>query len=356
MLDFQGMFNRHAEASQRAWDHDRTKTIGASEIGQCLRKSFFTKRGGKPDPDYKDSYGATHRGSLLEAHYVVPALMRGMPEGSELLFAGEDQRTLIDDLLSATPDGLITNLPSNALANYGIDDIQSNCILVEIKTFDSRINLTEPKPVHEWQVQQQFGLTHSQTNHRPEYAVILYVNASWVDDIRPFIIKRDPEMYEVCKKRAKLVYSAKDASKVQAEGKLTGKDCQYCPFTQACAIATLGNVPTTDSTAEFSDKDAAELTKLIRTEKAAGAAEKAAKLQKSTAAEAIKQWLRDHDRRFAKLPGGFSASYKIVKGRKSYDIEAMVEDYGIDLDKYTKEGLGSERLTVKAPGAEDDED
>jgi CRISPR/Cas system-associated exonuclease Cas4 (RecB family) len=354
-LNFKRVFDGHADSNKRVWEHDRSKTVGASEQFQCIRRTFFVKRGYKPDPDFKESYGATTRGSLLEAHYVVPALRSQLPDDAHILWAGDDQVTLIKDRLSATPDGLITGLPRDALKDYGIDDIEGDEILVEIKTFDSRLDLKEPKPVHAGQVQQQMGLVWETTNHRPNYAVILYINASWLDDVRPFVIKRDPAIYEACKKRADLVYEATEAKALAAEGKLRGgAECDYCPFQQQCSLAQVGRIPeetpgTKKRRSDLALNDEQTLTTLVVRERDASAREKAAKTDKAAAQEAIKTFLIGIGKRWANLSDGSSVSWTKMAGRKSVDMDRVVEDTGIDLADYMVEGSPSERLTVRSP-------
>ena len=48
------MLDRHAASAPKIWAHDRAMSVGASEIGHCLRKTWFTKNGVAPDPDYVD--------------------------------------------------------------------------------------------------------------------------------------------------------------------------------------------------------------------------------------------------------------------------------------------------------------
>ena len=52
--------------NQRAFTHDRTKSIGASEIGQCARKLWFLKHRTDKDPQHQDRWGASERGNLIE--------------------------------------------------------------------------------------------------------------------------------------------------------------------------------------------------------------------------------------------------------------------------------------------------
>ena len=45
---------------------------------------------------------------------------------------------------------------------------------------------------------------------------------------------------------------------------------------------------------------------------------------------------------------GYRHEVTMTAGRKTVDYKAMAEDYGIDLDAYTKVGKPSSRYTVKA--------
>jgi hypothetical protein len=344
------MFDGYAAENKREWSHDRSLTVGASEQFQCIRKTFFTKHKYPEDSDFVQSYGATSRGSIYEEHLIVPVLRAMKPEGAQLLWAGDEQVTLVKDRISATPDGIMTGLPSTALAEYGVEDIESDSILVEIKTFDPRINLTEPKFVHAGQVQQQLGLVHETTNHRPEYAVILYVNASWVDDVRPFVIKRDPSAYQACKTRADMVYDSTDPKALAPEGKIRGgSECDYCPFQSACALAQVGSVPTERKDSRFTDTEEAELRSIIAKDREARKREASGAEAKAAAAEELKAFLAKHKTKFARTSDGYSISWAVSAGRKSYDYAKIVEDTGIDLDDYVIFGDPSERLTVRAP-------
>lgn len=348
MLDFTNVFADYADSTKKTWQHDRTKTVGASESFACMRRTYFTKNGYSYDPSYAESFGATKRGDLIEAHYVVPALRSQIPKGANILWSGDDQITLVKGRLSATPDGIITDLPRDALTKYGIADIEGNEILIEIKSFDSRLDIKEPKPVHVGQVQQQMGLVHETTNHRPEYAVILYVNASWLDDIRVFVIKRDPAIYEAAKKRADMVYEASSPNDLPAEGKFIG-GCDYCPFEKQCAVARAGRVPESTNKSGLATKDEVVLKALVSEDAALRKQIKALESKQDGLVEQIKDFLVAQGRKFAKTADGYSVSWSKAAGRKSYDYGRIVADTGIDLDDYTTVGAPSERLTIKAP-------
>jgi hypothetical protein len=348
LLDFTNVFSGYADSTKKTWQHDRTKTVGASESFACMRRTYFTKNGYSHDSSYEESFGATKRGDLIEAHYVVPALRSQIPKGANILWSGDEQVTLVNGRLSATPDGIITDLPRDALTKYGIADILGDEILVEIKSFDSRLDIKEPKPVHVGQVQQQMGLVHETTNHRPEYAVILYVNASWLDDIRVFVIKRDPAVYEAAKKRADMVYDAGSPRDLPAEGRLIG-GCDYCPFAIQCGTAQAGRVPESTNRSGLATKDEAALKALVSEDVKVRKAIDVLETERAGVIERIKEFLVAQGRKFAKTEEGYSVSWAKAAGRKSYDIERIVADTGIDLDEYTTIGAASERLTIRAP-------
>jgi hypothetical protein len=106
------ILNKHADSLQKIWAHDRSQTIGASEIGQCSRKTFWIKNEVDPvhraerDPEYVDGWGAKIRGTIMENDFWYPAMRAAY--GELLLYAGPEQQSFISGFLSATPDGLVT--------------------------------------------------------------------------------------------------------------------------------------------------------------------------------------------------------------------------------------------------------
>src|SRR5262245_13262472 len=97
----------------RAPDAQRVSTLGASEIGQCARASFYANRGGERDPGHVDGWGATLRGNIIERKFWLPALRARF--GDKLKFAGHKQHRFKAGLLSATPDALLIDAPTNIL-------------------------------------------------------------------------------------------------------------------------------------------------------------------------------------------------------------------------------------------------
>ena len=176
----------YADTNVRVFE-GREHTIGASEIGQCARQLFWIKKEADPlhaaprNPDYVDRWGARARGSTFEDHFWLPALRTRF--GDRLKYAGSEQRTLISGFLSATPDGLLIDQPTDLLASHGVSDLGGDrSLVIECKTSDPRAKLDAPKPEHVFQVITQIGLFQELTGHHPEYALIAYTNASFWDD------------------------------------------------------------------------------------------------------------------------------------------------------------------------------
>lgn len=358
VINFEKGFDAYVKAHQKTWKHDRSQSVGASEVFGCMRKAWFGKHGTEKDTDHKDKWGALQRGDLIENHFVEPAVrwfMENLHGSARLVWGGKKQRTLIDGRLSATPDGLVIGVADDALAEYGIASLGgSGCFTFEVKSIDPRVNLKEEKAVHRGQVQVQMGLIRQKTMYKPNYAVILYVDASFFDDIDVFIVSYDQKAFEVAKKRAADVFSIKNVAEIFPEGKIEG-GCEYCPFTVACSRATKNATPD-DKAGESNKKNTAlplldEFEQLARTERAASNAKKVAEAEAKEASERLKQWFRETGvRRAITADDGIKASISWIKGRKTYDIEAMRAD-GIDVDAYQREGEGYDRLNVSEKGA-----
>lgn len=350
IIDFNKIFENYmtSEAKQKVWMYDRNKSMGASEAFDCLREAFFKKKGFEQDKDFAQSWGAMERGNLIEDHFVVPALDVGLPEGVDLIGAGQaDQTTFLDEenKLSATPDALIANLEKNALTLYGIDDIGSDCIVVEVKSIDPRVNLTEEKAIHRGQANIQMGLIRDQTDFKPNYAVILYVDASFVDNITPFIVKYDEKVFNTAKVRAKRMFAANEPTDLPAEGKVTGA-CKFCAWASRCNDLNLAAVPKDSYDKTISEKDRNVMAELVEKEQEAKERQRQAEMEVEQIRLDMKDFLKKLNSKNLKAQdGSWGVTYSVQKGRTSLDKEAMVED-GIDLTKYEKIGASFETLKV----------
>jgi hypothetical protein len=334
---------------------DRASTVGASDVGQCARKIFYMKNEGSDfgvprNPDFTESWGATTRGSVFEAHFLVPALRERY--GDQLLFAGEQQETFALGFLSATPDALIIALELDALASLGIPNIGGDGSLVaEIKTIDPRAKLDGARLEHVYQAQVQLGLLHALTPHRPEYAVVSYTDASFWDLVYEFPIRRDPTVFATAQQRAARILTATSANELPPEGWIAGgHECGYCPFSRACG-GDRARVP--PETAELPDPQfIAEIAELAR-----GAKQREAALEAATAAfRAAQLELKDRlrARGLRRVVGdGMTVTWSPVKGRPSFDMKAIREAAtaaGIDITRFETVGESSDRLSIQMAG------
>ena len=368
-IDFAAGFSAAVEANQKVWEHDRSTTVGSSEVFACHRQTAFKKLA--PElaelPDEADpEWGHTERGNLIENEFAVPCL-KEMFGADKCLYMGSEQKTFVDGYLSSTPDGLIIDQDRDALSKYGVEDLgPSQQIQSEIKTFGGDHaapkkkkvvgkdgvtihTLYEAKPRHQGQNIVQMGIMRRKTNYSPDYGVVLYFNPVNLKDIRPAVVKYDDAVYENAKKRAEAIFEpGKTPADFRAEGKFTGLDCQYCDFVNACSKIDVAKYPDkVVETSELSPEDQAELETLAR---------KVTKLRKDHAdmektKKAVEADLKDKmfDLGTNRAAGsGWSVTLSKINGRKSLDQDKLVEEFDINLDDYQKEGNPYFQLRTKA--------
>lgn len=330
--------NEYAMSLEKVWGHDRTKTIGASEIGLCARRMHWTKTNRKPDEDQSANYGALLRGNVMESYFWVPAMQKKY--GKNLKLCGKQQKTLQDKYLSATPDGLVINQPLNALASLGVKDLRSDCFVIECKSIDPRVNITEEKAEHQYQTQIQMGLIRRRTKWKPEYAVISYMDASFWHEITEFVIRFDQKVFDDAYHRAERTLTQKSHP---PEGWIAGgKECEYCPFTKSCGIIRR-SVPESEAAAE--PQFVAEMTDLCREYRTYTDQQKEIEVKAREVQHKIKERLKEKGiRKIPKL-----VTWSPQKGRTSYDMVAIRDAAaakGIDVETFSTVGDATDRLQV----------
>jgi hypothetical protein len=338
--------NTYADSSRRAWATDRSQTVGASEVGQCARKVFWLKNEGDPkygaprDPEYQDSWGATARGSTYENHFWEPALRSVY--GDRLLFAGADQQTFVSGFLSATPDGMLTQLQPGQVAEGSGAEVMAEC-----KTADPRTNLTEAKSENVYQTHIQMGLIRELTPYKPTHSILSYTDASFWNEVKEFVIPFDEKIFEAGKARAAMIMTATSAADLKPEGWIAGgRDCNYCPFTRACGIQRR-SLPFAEQQ-PVDPQFAAEITDMARAIKQLESQRDHSDEQVRALQDEVRNRLREKGVR--KIPGVLT--WSAVKGRSSYDnkaIQAAATEAGIDLTQFEKVGEPTDRLVISLP-------
>ncbi len=332
----------------------RENTVGASEVGQCARKVFFAKNTKDrayaiaADVDYGDRWGAALRGRLFEAHFWVPALRARF--GDKLLYAGDDQRTVVSGFLSATHDGLVIHQPPDALAALGVDDIGGDrSVVVECKTIDPRAKFNGAKPEHVYQAIVQIGLFRELTSHRPEVALISYANASFLDDVVEFVVCFDPAIFDNAKHRAADIVTATAPSELKPEGWIAGgKECEFCPFTKTCGVVRHA-VPTQPRAEPPDPQFVAEIADMAREAKDRRGIVETATAHLREIEQEIRERLRAKGLR--RVDGdGVSVVWSPVKGRPSYDMAGIREaaaKAGVDVSRFETTGDPTDRLVIR---------
>ena len=367
-LDFMDIFNRYYHDNPKSWDYDRKLSVGASSAFQCIRKSHFDKNPKyKQDESYIESWGAFQRGNMMEDDYIVPAMYHAEDHKVSQGFlanAGPDQRTLLKDVLSATPDGLIVDLAPNALQAYGIEDIDGDCVVMEMKSIDPRVQLSEPKEIHVGQTQVQMGLIQDDPDvpFKPMYAVLVYVDCSFFDNVKVFVVKFDPRAYKTAHKRSKKIMNFDlDITDFMAEGKINNQ-CDLCNYRDACAEVTKDGIPTgKDAGNDLSEEDAATAKVLITAERAARGRLTTAEKEYKSSKAAMSDYIKGKGRKLVRNED-FSVSIGWREGSKSFDKNALFddldvvnaklvqlgcEDLVIDREDYESRGNGYEVVTVR---------
>lgn len=227
----------YAARTESVWRHDRNKTVGASEIGLCARRVWFSKHD-TPQDEQPPCWGYTRRGAVYEDHWFVPAMRAYY--GKRLRYAGEAQKTFtygpasdLPPILSATPDGLLREVTSAECAEWGIPE--TDCVLVECKNIGSYKLALAPKPEHEFQVQVQMGCVRAAGRYKPTAAILVYTSAfNWAEMVE-FAIPFDRDVFERGIARAVAILTAENASAAAAEGLLSGgNECKRCPYATTC--------------------------------------------------------------------------------------------------------------------------
>ncbi len=227
-----------AKAAHTGFGHDRSQTVGASEIGRCIKAVGMKKQGVKPDKDHVDDPGFAQRGNILEDQWAVPVLQDVADAAkAELLWAGQSNQTSFEwkkRYASCTPDGLLVGAPKDFLAGLGVKKTSPH-VLCEIKSIDPRIAPDKlPKGGHAEQAHYGMGIVRAATEYQPEYALLLYVNCSKLTDMWPMAIEFNQPYFDRQLVRAKKAVTT-DWKKLPAEGKIGGgSQCSMCEFQRSC--------------------------------------------------------------------------------------------------------------------------
>ena len=336
--------DRYVKKIDKSWTHDRSNTVGASEVGQCARKIFWlksevdAKHRVARDPDFQETWGARIRGTIIEDKFWEPALRDRF--GKRLLFAGKEQKTFVSDFLSATPDGMVIDLTEDEQHAIGV---KTDCAMFECKSSDPRTNLNEAKPQNTFQTQVQMGIVRENTLYKPTHSVLSYTDASFWTDVKEFVIAFDQDLFDTAKQRAMTIMTATSVDETPPEGWIAGgAECRYCPFTIACGVQRR-NLPFQDN--DVDPQFAAEMKDAALSLRAMEKSRDTLDSDVRALQDQIKSRLREKGVR--KIPGVLQ--WSSVKGRAGFDnkaIQAAAVEAGVDLDTFRTLGEPGDRLVI----------
>lgn len=340
-LDLHALVTAAVGATVKTWSgHDRRDTVGASEVGDCMRKVVYNKHGATPDASYEQDYGATERGNVIEAWIIdrmqqqLKALREAGTTDIELLFAtDEGQKTLVAGAQSATPDGLFVSKTGFMLPNGE----QVTSLYNEIKSKDPRPfdRLTAAEPNHIDQCIQGMDLLRRRTPHKPEWAVITYVNASFLSQRKQFFVRFDEGHAEALRARAHSILNDYDLDTLpDAEGRMyfDSKPCEYCPYKSICEGKRVADIPADEKPVARGVAD--QIGTLAGDYKALGLEIEDLEADRKRIAEQINIELTKAGTRKVKADWG-SVSVWSAHPPASYDMKKMRED-GVDVDAYQR--------------------
>ena len=293
------MLAEHIAPPARYWD--RLDTVGASEIGQCARRIWYVKH---EEPHEESGWGFKERGHHVERWVIERLRAAHVP----IEHAGDNQRTLSDGFLSATPDGRIDRTS------------------FDVKSFDPR-KTRLPEEAHIFQV--RLG---ARLDPDADHGILVYVNASDFEDIREFgpWPQLNDEEYEGARVRARTIITATTPDTFLREGKFDDECKRYsCPFQEQCLGEKI------EGRGKLSKEDEARIADIQ-------ARYKAAERDANRLKEEFRETLRAADVRSVNGVGNVSRR----SGRESLDTEAMERD-GIDLAPYRKTGVDYDAITIR---------
>lgn len=342
------------DRSHTGFDHDRSLTIGASEIEKCARAVAYKKSQTKQDEGYTESLGYAHRGNILEDNWFAPLATAWFASmGATLKHAGQaDQVSIVAEEVhaSATPDGVAVNVPVKSLSELkGGEKFKGGDLLNEFKSIDPNVNVTRlPRPWHVGQVNYGTGLVRAATDYRPDHALLWYGNCSDVTKIHRYVVPFSRAKFKLQLERAAIIMKArKKPEQLAPEGKINGgMECKTCPFSRRC-LGFAAWVPKSES--ELRSRDRKRVSQLAQEIKQTEAeAETLAQTKREKEAR-LKAMLTEIGVKSAEL-GAVRVNWRTTDGQSRLDTTKMLRVLkrdGYDEKDFRVKTKPGERLDIE---------
>lgn len=343
--------NISKNSDSKTWGgHDRKKTVGASAIGGCIRSIVYDKHDAPVDADFVQDLGAAERGNMIE-DWAVPSMQDSLKDSQvELIWAtDEGQQTLVDmnTYQSATPDGLFISREVFEVEEENGEKRLTKCLYNELKSIDPRAfdNLREPKFQHRMQVQQGMDLVRRTSDYFPTHAVITYINASFVNQIKSWVIPFDEKVSLGLRSRATSVFTKFSLQNLpEPEGKIEGgNECIYCPYKKICLDTELSSIPSIEGS-NFSAAVTERLHEKVLARHKLNQEAKAKTKEVKQLEQDIKEILKEADSKKISADWG-SVSLYSQKSPSKYD-KSKFDNAGLDPSDFQTQGEYSPRLSI----------
>lgn len=283
--------------------------------------------------------------------WAVPSMQQSLKDsGIELIWATDDgQETLVDitNYQSATPDGLFTSREVFEVEEESGSKRFTKCLYNELKSIDPRAfdNLREPKFQHRMQVQQGMDLVRRTTDYFPTHAVITYINASFVNQIKSWVIPFDELVAHGLRARSASVFTQFSLDKLpEPEGKLEGgKECTYCAYKTLCLDTEVSSIPSAEGS-NFSAAITERLKEKVIARHNLNDEAKAKTREVKQLEQDIKEILKEAESKKISADWGSVSMYS-QKAPMRYDVNKFKEA-GLDHRDFQTQGDYSPRLSI----------
>ena len=298
---------------------DRSKYVGGSEIGQCIRKIWYAKH--QPVPDKTNGFAA--RGKWMEGYVVRTLLAAGLP----LRSAQGEQMELTEGPLMATPDGYL--------------EFNDGCQVVEIKSVDPRTNFDNlPKSNHISQLKQSMTLMarSGKADCKKHGGILLYVDAS---DYSRVVASPVPyeDVFDAHSKRANRILRARTPARLDRGGRVGGEG-RVCSYRSPCGVL---DAQTSQSDQKRANRGSV-LDRYVHEYAKIQTAEKAQKERKAELKNSIQMEMQSRNST-SLVVNGVPVTLQQRNGSKTIDRKAAAAA-GVDLSPFEKVGAPSTVLKV----------
>jgi CRISPR-associated exonuclease Cas4 len=269
---------------------DRSKYIGASDIGGCLKKAYLSKTQGDGDRSL-DEMLVLERGHIVEGIIEKALIARRVSYKAQVEVVAEG------------------TTPITAHIDFVAEDSRE-MVVVECKSVSSAID----EPYENWilQAQLQIGLLRSQSSKLVNRGIIvaLNVNDGWATE---FPVQFSELLFVQALSRAKQLWDCVEKG-IEPEGEC-GHLCGYCPFKSQCSSLRSGAT-------ELPKELAQKVNRLVALDK------------REKEAKAIKRELKSYLEAVGikKATAGANAvTLVLCKGKSSIDLKKLAELVGEDV-------------------------